>query len=345
MRILLNIIVKFSMGSGTRLTEEEIAKIVALKDNTGYSNRKIAKIINRSEKVVRNYLKNRSGYGKTPVSGRPPKVNIRQRRALFRSAANSLKCGNEIAAEMGLNVTGRRVRQILNECDHLERTKLLKKPMLSMKNINDRMQYAISHMSWVQEWNKIVFSDEKKFNLDGPDGWSHYWRDLRTEKKIFSKRQSGGGSVMVWGAIGYKKKCALECIDHRLSSEGYQEMVGPLFPAWGYEMAGFNWILQQDNAPIHVSRSTLAFFKQRNIAVMEDWPSKSPDMNIIENLWSILARKVYAGSRQFHTKQELSEAIIDAWAEIDQTMIQRLYHGLPQRMRALYDAKGRYTKY
>jgi len=74
---------------------------------------------------------------------------------------------------------------------------MLRKPRLSPKNIDNRFQFAISHISWVNEWNTVIFSDEKRFNLNGPDGWAYYWHDMRTEPKVFSKRQSCGGSVMV----------------------------------------------------------------------------------------------------------------------------------------------------
>lgn len=80
---------------------------------------------------------------------------------------------------------------------------------------------------------------------------------------MFSRRQSGDGSVMVWGAIGYLKKMPLSFIFNRMNAQQYQQMVGPYFPAYGFECAGLNWQFQQDNAPIHVARSTLVDFEQR----------------------------------------------------------------------------------
>lgn len=94
-----------------------------------------------------------------------------------------------------------------------------------------------------------------------------------------------------------------------------------------------------------MARSTLADFEQRGIHIFGSWPAKSPDMNIIENIWSILAQKVYENGRHFNNKVELKEAIVMAWQSISQGQIRSLYDSLPRRIIALHDAKGKHTKY
>uniref|UniRef100_A0A915DS67 Transposable element Tc3 transposase n=1 Tax=Ditylenchus dipsaci TaxID=166011 RepID=A0A915DS67_9BILA len=66
-------------------------------------------------------------------------------------------------------------------------------PNLTDQHRRDRLEFAHLHMSWTHEWESVIFSDEKKFNLDGPDGFSYYLRDLRKEQRFFSKRNFGGG--------------------------------------------------------------------------------------------------------------------------------------------------------
>ena len=68
-------------------------------------------------------------------------------------------------------------------------------------------------------------------------------------------------------------------------------------------------------------------------------------MNIIENVWSILERRVYAGGRQYSNCHELMKAIEISCESIDEIKIQGLYNGLQSRIMALYDSRGKSAQY
>ena len=101
---------------------------------------------------------------------------------------------------------------------------------------------------------------------------------------------------------------------------------------------------QQDNAKIHVSRSTKRWFEAQNIPLL-DWPNRSPDLNPMENLWAILARRVYANNKQYETVQELKDAITTAFAELDQEVINNLVRSMPNRIYQLINRNGVLTDY
>jgi len=55
------------------------------------------------------------------------------------------------------------------------------------------------------------------------------------------------------------------------------------------------------------------------------WPSYSPDLNVIENVWGWLTRKVYEGGKQYEDKETLTAAIKRAWSEISLKYIDCVY--------------------
>lgn len=92
-----------------------------------------------------------------------------------------------------------------------------------------------------------------------------------------------------------------------------------------------NWIFQQDNAPIHVSKLSKSWFTSKNIEILE-WPAISPDLNPIENLWGIMSTRVYANGRQFGTVEELKNCIREVWKNFTVTELQNLILSMPNRI-------------
>jgi len=135
------------------------------------------------------------------------------------------------------------------------------------------MEWARSHLEWGAVKSKnVVVKDEKRFNLDGPDGLSYYWHDLRQTPEIFSKRQQGGASVMVWGAISYYGLCDLMDIKVTLDSKGYCEVLEECLLPFVAETTGENWQLQQDGASVHRSKLTMEWLKEKNVSILS-WPA------------------------------------------------------------------------
>jgi transposase len=49
-------------------------------------------------------------------------------------------------------------------------------------------------------------------------------------------------------------------------------------------------IFMQDNAPVHTSRSSIAFLEENKVQTL-GLPANSPDLNPIENIWGLMKKK------------------------------------------------------
>ncbi len=101
-------------------------------------------------------------------------------------------------------------------------------------------------------------------------------------------------------------------------------------------------IFQQDLAPAHTAKSTKSWLNDHGVGVL-DCPANSPDLNPVENLWSIVKRKMR--NKRPKNADELKVTVKETWASIPPQQCHKLITSMPRRIEAVFKAKGAPTKY
>ncbi|MGH0140137.1 UNVERIFIED_CONTAM: hypothetical protein FKN15_010181 [Acipenser sinensis] len=123
----------------------------------------------------------------------------------------------------------------------------------------------------------------------------------------------------------------------------YREILeGNLFQSSRDLRLGRRFTFQQDNDPKHTAKATLEWFKGKHLNVLE-WPSQSPDLNPIENLW--YDSKIAVHQRNSSNLKELEQFCLEEWAKIPVARCAKLIDTYPKRLAAVIAAKGGSTKY
>ena len=74
-----------------------------------------------------------------------------------------------------------------------------------------------------------------------------------------------------------------------------------------------------------------------------EWPSQSPDLNPIENLWHQMDWKMR--SRTSQNEAQLFECCLESWNSIEVDYCNQIVDSMPDRIEAVIQAKGGMTKY
>lgn len=336
-------------------TTDHIIKGIRHYLGLGRSMQEIATLLGVSKSTVGKYSRLETSEKETKnLGGRPRKVSLRVESGISKkTSAGALKNSTDIVKYVkdltNITISNETARKILVKRGFKSYVRC-KKPYLSSKHMANRRDFCRRFRDLtIDDWSRVVFTDESKFNLHGNDSNKRVWKKPKSPllpHHIRTVIKFGGGSVMVWGAITRNGVGKLHLIEGKMDSKVYTEILcSSFFSSLSDNNLNLeDSILMHDNDPKHKSLFTKLWLGRNNVGVLE-WPSCSPDLKIIENVWDHLERRI----RKYHGKpgnnRELWNILQEEWYKIDNSYILKLYESIPRRIEAVLKSKGAQTKY
>ncbi|XP_075730315.1 uncharacterized protein LOC119163114 isoform X10 [Rhipicephalus microplus] len=223
------------------------------------------------------------------------------------------------------------------------------KPLLQKPNHAKWLQFARDHEPWTtSDWEKVVFTGETSFTTR----WNLRQEAWRPENSRYSPKYplevaaSDRSAVFVWGLVTKEGLGPLVLIKDTYTSECYCSILDDVMVPYLSEgpFPEGDYILQQNNSPVHRSRKVTTFLENRGINILS-WPPQSPDLNIIESVWDLMKTALQSRSLHGVSADDLWEAINEEWERLrsDRSLTADLYNSLPSIMAAVVTANEEAT--
>ena len=309
----------------------------------------IAKLLNRNIKTVKKAIQNinyarkpRVYKGKYKISNR----DLRKIKKVVRKhpyATSRFIFNTAGVYDISKNLRNKTLRKIAMV------KKAPKRHLILPRHKEQRLDWSRRYMKL--DFSRVIFTDEMRATLDGPDGWRRGWVLEGETPTGVIRRQQGGGGIMIWAAIVGKRLIGPFKVDKgvKMNSENYSSFLDANFFRW-YKSQTRQFkakcIFMHDNAPAHASQYTKAYLTRKGIKnekIMQ-WPANSPDLNPIENLWFVIKRRLYPDTKQYKSKTELWEALQEVCKGLKPSEIEKLTTSMDDRLFRCIKCNGGYVK-
>ena len=233
-------------------------------------------------------------------------LNIKNNpRISLRTMQSSLKVSR------GVDVSYSTVRRCIKEMSYSKKT-AIKGPNITPSHEALRVLWAKKHK--FINWNKIFFTDECSIWLCG--GRVQMWTKGTQKPVINIPRHSP--KIHIWGGISTRGTTPVHIFRENFNSIAYCNVINECLTETADLLYPDGWKLQEDNSSIHKSKLSVSYKEERAIRCI-DWPSCSPDLNPIENLWAVLKKRIL--NRAPKTIEDVKNYVDIEWGTFDPEFI------------------------
>ncbi|GFW35328.1 transposable element Tcb1 transposase [Trichonephila clavipes] len=95
----------------------------------------------------------------------------------------------------------------------------------------------------------------------------------------------------------------------------------------------------------HVGPDRVSWFFVNHQIQLLPWPARSPDLSLIENMWSMVAQRLTQITPPVATPDQLWQHVEAAWSAVPQEHFQSLFESKPRRVAAVISNNCDYSGY
>ena len=339
--------------------------------NQGWSASKIGKHIGCSGKFVSRWVTRYQQHGSvndSPRSGRPQKADAAAQDYILQ-AAQLPECTSaaDIAAKteqaLGLKISASAVTRLLREkgLQHLAARVV---PVLTAKHKLARVTFARAALRREKcSWRRVLITDSKYFRLHTRGKPAGRWCTPATRGTVARPKRSIAAHVYM--GISYHGVTSLKFVTgtHKqvskyissrtklphtgVAGQEYNDLLRDFFIPQGHQVfqcAGMwkdKWQMQQDNAPAHKTAKNMQFTANVPGGLFLVWPSNSPDLSPIEDLWAWMDARLHK-LHKCKNIEELKANLELVRQAIPPSMLHNMFDGMKARMERVIELNGDY---
>ena len=148
---------------------------------------------------------------------------------------------------------------------------------------------------------------------------------------------------MIWGYMAMSGMGKLYHCEGTVNATSYRHILkDSMLPVADKLFNNSSFVFMQDNAHLHMAKSTQSWFAQHGVHVLK-WPPASPDLNPIENLWAKLKKSIRG--RHPRNVSDLKQVLDKEWIKVTDNICKALIDSMPDCLQVVIDANGDATKY